>query len=205
MQAGVPSREASHRERSYNNSLNMPPGNGPVPPRRTSRGVGGGYDNPAHSMAAANTHYDTEGNVVTAEEWKVRGAAVGVREEVDADGKVHLKQVRKGVQDFIFGRTLGEGSYSTVLFATDRQTLIDHAVKILDKKHIIKEKKIKYVNIEKDTLNRLSDHPGKQDTGRLVKDRYPSIFFSLSTHAMTAPFYSDIPHRHHSIILHLPR
>ena len=156
-------------------------------------------------MAAANTHYDTEGNVVTAEEWKVRGAAVGVREEVDADGKVHLKQVRKGVQDFIFGRTLGDGSYSTVLFATDRQTLIDHAVKILDKKHIIKEKKIKYVNIEKDTLNRLSDHPGKQDTGRLVKDRYPSIFFSLSTHAITAPFYSDIPHRHHSIILHLPR
>ncbi|EDN98669.1 hypothetical protein SS1G_13528 [Sclerotinia sclerotiorum 1980 UF-70] len=138
----------------------MPPGNGPVPPRRGSRGVGGGYDNPAHPKSAAGTHYDTEGNVVTAEEWKVRGAAVGVREEIDADGKVHLKQVRKGVQDFIFGRTLGEGSYSTVLFATDRQTLIDHAVKILDKKHIIKEKKIKYVNIEKDTLNRLSDHPG---------------------------------------------
>ncbi|CAD6449211.1 0ba21197-d372-48b4-b6f1-d246275bded5 [Sclerotinia trifoliorum] len=160
MQAGVPSREGSHRDRAYNKNLNMPPGNGPVPPRRGSRGVGGGYDNPAHPKSAAGTHYDTEGNVVTAEEWKVRGAAVGVREEIDADGKVHLKQVRKGVQDFIFGRTLGEGSYSTVLFATDRQTLIDHAVKILDKKHIIKEKKIKYVNIEKDTLNRLSDHPG---------------------------------------------
>ncbi|KAA8565908.1 hypothetical protein EYC84_009719 [Monilinia fructicola] len=144
MQAGVPSREASHRDRSYNNSHTLPPG----------------YDNPAHPASAANKHYDTEGNVVTAEEWKVRGAAVGVREEIGADGKVHLKQVRKGVQDFIFGRTLGEGSYSTVLFATDRQTLIDHAVKILDKKHIIKEKKIKYVNIEKDTLNRLSDHPG---------------------------------------------
>ncbi|KAF7862024.1 hypothetical protein EAF04_007904 [Stromatinia cepivora] len=160
MQAGVPSREGSHRDRTYNKNLNMPPGNGPMPPRRDSRGVGGGYDNPAHPKSAASTHYDTEGNVVTAEEWKVRGAAVGVREEIDADGKVHLKQVRKGVQDFIFGRTLGEGSYSTVLFATDRQTLIDHAVKILDKKHIIKEKKIKYVNIEKDTLNRLSDHPG---------------------------------------------
>ncbi|KAB8294177.1 hypothetical protein EYC80_009616 [Monilinia laxa] len=160
MQAGVPSREASHRDRSYNNSHALPPGNGPMPPRRSSRGVGGGYDNPAYPASAANKHYDTEGNVVTAEEWKVRGAAVGVREEIGADGKVHLKQVRKGVQDFIFGRTLGEGSYSTVLFATDRQTLIDHAVKILDKKHIIKEKKIKYVNIEKDTLNRLSDHPG---------------------------------------------
>ncbi|QSZ35900.1 hypothetical protein DSL72_007022 [Monilinia vaccinii-corymbosi] len=160
MQAGVPSREASHRDRSYNNGHILPPGNGLMPPRRGSRGVGGSYDNLAHPTSAANKHYDTEGNVITAEEWKVRGAAVGVREEIGADGKVHLKQVRKGVQDFIFGRTLGEGSYSTVLFATDRQTLIDHAVKILDKKHIIKEKKIKYVNIEKDTLNRLSDHPG---------------------------------------------
>jgi 3-phosphoinositide dependent protein kinase-1 len=55
---------------------------------------------------------------------------------------------------------LGEGSYSTVVLATDRQTLKEYAVKILDKKHIIKEKKIKYVNIEKDTLNRLIEHPG---------------------------------------------
>ena len=31
---------------------------------------------------------------------------------------------------------------------------------MLDKRHIIKEKKVKYVNIEKDTLNRLTDHPG---------------------------------------------
>ncbi|RAL67228.1 hypothetical protein DID88_008002 [Monilinia fructigena] len=73
-----------------------------MPPRRTSRGVGGGYDNPAHPASAANKHYDTEGNVVTAEEWKVRGAAVGVREEIGADGKVHLKQhcvIRDGPPD----------------------------------------------------------------------------------------------------------
>ena len=36
----------------------------------------------------------------------------------------------------------------------------EYAIKILDKRHIIKEKKVKYVNIEKDTLNRLTDHPG---------------------------------------------
>lgn len=94
------------------------------------------------------------------EEWKDKGAAVGVREELDASGKLVLRQVKKGVRDFVFGRTLGEGSYSTVLLATDRQTLKEYAVKILDKKHIIKEKKIKYVNIEKDTLNRLIEHPG---------------------------------------------
>jgi 3-phosphoinositide dependent protein kinase-1 len=105
--------------------------------------------------------YDIDGNAMpSSEEWKDKGAAVGVREEYDANGKLVLRQVKKGVRDFVFGRTLGEGSYSTVLLATDRQTLKEYAVKILDKKHIIKEKKIKYVNIEKDTLNRLIEHPG---------------------------------------------
>jgi 3-phosphoinositide dependent protein kinase-1 len=105
--------------------------------------------------------YDLDGNLVpSSEEWKDKGAAVGVREEIDADGKLIYRQVKKGVRDFVFGRTLGEGSYSTVVLGTDRQTLKEYAVKILDKKHIIKEKKIKYVNIEKDTLNRLIEHPG---------------------------------------------
>ena len=70
------------------------------------------------------------------------------------------RSVKKGVKDFNFANTLGEGSYSTVVRATDRQTLREYAIKILDKRHIIKEKKVKYVNIEKDTLNRLTEHPG---------------------------------------------
>lgn len=68
--------------------------------------------------------------------------------------------MKKGVKDFNFGRTLGEGSYSTVLAATDRTTLKEYAIKVLDKRHIIKEEKVKYVNIEKNTLNRLGEHPG---------------------------------------------
>ncbi|KAK5809355.1 kinase-like domain-containing protein, partial [Linnemannia elongata] len=35
----------------------------------------------------------------------------------------------------------------------------DYAIKVLDKRHIIREKKVKYVNIEKNTLYKL-DHPG---------------------------------------------
>ncbi|KAI5299589.1 palmitoyltransferase akr1, partial [Ascosphaera pollenicola] len=95
-----------------------------------------------------------------AEDWRDKGAAVGVRREIDADGKPVSRFVKKGVRDFQFGRTLGEGSYSTVVAASDRQTGKEYAVKILDKRHIIKEKKVKYVNIEKDTLNRLTEHPG---------------------------------------------
>ncbi|ODA80511.1 hypothetical protein RJ55_03469 [Drechmeria coniospora] len=96
----------------------------------------------------------------TSEEWKDRGAAVGIRREVDANGRPFVRQVKKGVRDFSFSRVLGEGSYSTVYLATDRQTLKEYAIKVLEKRHIIKEKKIKYVNIEKNTLNRLTDHPG---------------------------------------------
>ncbi|KAH0498687.1 hypothetical protein TgHK011_005927 [Trichoderma gracile] len=96
----------------------------------------------------------------SSEEWKDRGAAVGVRRELDKNGRPVVRQVKKGVRDFAFGRVLGEGSYSTVYLATDRQTLKEYAIKVLEKRHIIKEKKIKYVNIEKNTLNRLTEHPG---------------------------------------------
>lgn len=85
---------------------------------------------------------------------------MALQQEIDANGQPIMRSVKKGVSDFSFGRILGEGSYSTVLAATDRQTLKEYAVKILDKRHIIKEKKIKYVNIEKNTLNRLTEHPG---------------------------------------------
>jgi len=163
MPAGVISREASHRDRSYSQNQQVPLTNPNMPPRRSSRGMGGGY---ADRNGSANPQgvplsYGPDGNPMSSnEEWKDKGAAVGLREEYDSDGKLVLRQVKKGVRDFAFGQTLGEGSYSTVVLATDRQTLKEYAVKILDKKHIIKEKKIKYVNIEKDTLNRLIEHPG---------------------------------------------
>ncbi|KAK9448362.1 kinase-like domain-containing protein [Limtongia smithiae] len=96
----------------------------------------------------------------TSDEWADRGAAVQIQRETDANGNVQIKTIKKGVKDFTFGRTLGEGSFSTVVAATDRQTLREYAIKILDKRHIIKEKKVKYVNVEKYTLNRLGNHPG---------------------------------------------
>lgn len=96
----------------------------------------------------------------SAEEWRERGAATRTVRETDASGQTHTRVVKKGVKDFHFGRTLGEGSYSTVLAATDRQNNKEYAIKVLDKRHIIKEKKVKYVNIERDTLNRLTEHPG---------------------------------------------
>lgn len=120
--------------------------------RRTSRGRMGPYTTTGYPGSTAPS--------TSAEDWKDRGAAVGIRREIDANGRSVVRQVKKGVRDFAFGRILGEGSYSTVYLATDRQTLKEYAIKVLEKRHIIKEKKIKYVNIEKNTLNRLTEHPG---------------------------------------------
>ena len=163
MQAGVPSTEGNHRDRSYRQSQ-LYNGNGGLPPRKSSRGMGGGQLGDSAVSAqppVAGSPYGIEGGPVkSSEEWQEKGAAVGVRQEIDANGRPVIRHVKKGVKDFAFGRTLGEGSYSTVIAATDRQTGKEYAIKVLNKRHIIKEKKVKYVNIEKDTLNRLTDHPG---------------------------------------------
>ncbi|KAF9273463.1 pkb-activating kinase-like protein [Linnemannia elongata] len=66
---------------------------------------------------------------------------------------------KRTLADYRLGRTLGEGSYSTVVAAVDLSNRRDYAIKVLDKRHIIREKKVKYVNIEKNTLYKL-DHPG---------------------------------------------
>ena len=163
MQAGVPIREGSHTDRSYK-SPPLPGNNGPLPLRKSSRGMGSGQMDHSAQLrngAQPGTPYGLDGgSLKSSEEWQEKGAAVGVRKEIDDHGNQVLMHVKKGVKDFQFGRTLGEGSYSTVMAATDRQTGKEYAIKVLDKRHIIKEKKVKYVNIEKDTLNRLTDHPG---------------------------------------------
>lgn len=65
-------------------------------------------------------------------------------------------------QDFSFKERLGHGSYSTVYKAVDRSTGQLFAIKVCSKKHIISENKVKYVTIEKNTLNLLAhgNHPG---------------------------------------------
>ncbi|KAL6715274.1 serine/threonine protein kinase [Lecanora helva] len=162
MQAGVPTREGSHTDRSYRQMYN----GANLPPRKSSRGMGGGQIGGVGATASASSPDSNSptamegGPSQSSEEWHEKGAATGYRQEIDANGRPVMKHVKKGVKDFQFGRTLGEGSYSTVIAATDRQTGKEYAIKVLDKRHIIKEKKVKYVNIEKDTLNRLTDHPG---------------------------------------------
>ncbi|KAF2840184.1 kinase-like protein [Patellaria atrata CBS 101060] len=161
MPAGVPTRESSRSDRNYRPQ--MPNGGiSPLPPRRSSQripmGMGEGSSPPTIGQLSGSPYVG--GPLPSADDWQERGAAVGIRREIDQNGNPVQRLVKKGVKDFNFGRTLGEGSYSTVLAATDRQTLREYAIKVLDKNHIIKEKKVKYVNIEKEALNQLTEHPG---------------------------------------------
>ena len=177
--ANTPQRSVSRRlaqplynEREPRQSP-QPGSNGVVPQRQTSRHMqtsrlGSTPTNqtplsstPSSSVNLSASPYAAEGGPLSsAEEWQDKGAAVGVQRDYDANGQPVLRAIKKGVKDFNFGTTLGEGSYSTVMAAQDRTTGKAYAIKVLDKRHIIKEKKVKYVNIEKETLNRLTDHPG---------------------------------------------
>ncbi|SNX86408.1 related to PKH1 - ser/thr protein kinases [Melanopsichium pennsylvanicum] len=122
----------------------------------------------------------------------------------------------RGPNDFHFGETLGEGSYSTVLEAWDllsgpspkeagvvdlnatsaaaamvgsdssrkRRRRIDlvgrkaYAIKVLDKVHILKQGKQKYVSIEKEALSRMIRHPGVVTLFWTFQDR-ESLYFVL--------------------------
>ncbi|XP_043567580.1 3-phosphoinositide-dependent protein kinase 1-like isoform X2 [Chiloscyllium plagiosum] len=71
----------------------------------------------------------------------------------------HTQQPRKKrPEDFKFGKILGEGSFSTVVLAREQATGKEYAIKILEKRHIIKENKVPYVTRERDIMSRL-DHP----------------------------------------------
>ncbi|ODV78247.1 kinase-like protein [Suhomyces tanzawaensis NRRL Y-17324] len=110
---------------------------------------------------------------VEEEDWNEKGAA-----ERRVSNGSNYRIVRRTVQDFKFGKSLGEGSYSTVVLATDKHTSKNYACKILDKTHIIREKKVKYVNIEKHALNRLSNRMGVISLYFTFQDK-SSLYFVL--------------------------
>lgn len=73
-------------------------------------------------------------------------------------GDVAAPTRRRHRSDFTFHKVLGEGSFSTVHLALDRDTDKQYAVKVLDKAHIMKEGKQKYVSIEKQVFTKVA-HP----------------------------------------------
>lgn len=63
---------------------------------------------------------------------------------------------RFSTTDFMFGRVLGEGSYARVLHAKMKKNDVHYAIKIMEKRHIRKENKVKHVLVEKNILSKIS-------------------------------------------------
>ncbi|XP_059480964.1 3-phosphoinositide-dependent protein kinase 1 [Neocloeon triangulifer] len=63
---------------------------------------------------------------------------------------------KRSAKDFIFGKVIGEGSFSTVYLAKDIHTHKELAIKVCEKRHVIREKKVEYIKREKEVLNILS-------------------------------------------------
>lgn len=67
---------------------------------------------------------------------------------------------KRSDRDFIFGKVIGEGSFSVVYLARDIHTSKECAIKVCEKQQIIREKKQEYIKREREALNRLSGIPG---------------------------------------------
>merc|ERR1711874_139090 len=60
--------------------------------------------------------------------------------------------------DFLFGKMIGEGSFSCVFLAKDIRSAKEVAIKVCDKNQIRKEKKTEYILRERDILKHLTDN-----------------------------------------------
>lgn len=82
------------------------------------------------------------------------------------------------IEEYKFGTILGEGAYARVIHLRHRKTGKDFALKVISKKLIIKERKKKFVFMEKNILCRLS-HPGVVKLHFTFQDK-ANLYFGMN-------------------------
>ncbi|KAJ7039236.1 kinase-like protein [Mycena alexandri] len=96
-----------------------------------------------------------------------------------SNGKPTTKPTGKPtLQDFQFGRTLGEGAYSTVKLGTSRTDGKQYAVKVITKSHLIRAHKTETAAAERKALIRLNGHPGIVSLYHAFQDEW-SLYFVI--------------------------
>ncbi|XP_044835144.1 3-phosphoinositide-dependent protein kinase 1 isoform X2 [Mauremys mutica] len=120
---------------------------------------------PSPSMVRTQTDSSTPSVITTCGSRKgsnMEGTAAESRSSSNSlqqhSGQQPPQPRKKRRENFKFGKILGEGSFSTVVLARELATSREYAIKILEKRHIIKENKVPYVTRERDVMSRL-DHP----------------------------------------------
>ncbi|XP_045495599.1 3-phosphoinositide-dependent protein kinase 1 isoform X1 [Colias croceus] len=69
------------------------------------------------------------------------------------------RHTKRTAKDYIFGKLIGDGCYSTVFLAKDIHTGKEYAIKVCEKSHIVRHQKVQYIKREKDALNMLFNVP----------------------------------------------
>ncbi|THH30304.1 hypothetical protein EUX98_g3889 [Antrodiella citrinella] len=124
---------------------------------------------------------------------------LGIEEDVeDSPAELRPREVRKpasraqsksrnssvngrgvSANDFKFGKQLGQGSYSTVVFAKNLNTGEEYAIKVIDKAHLKRKDKTHIAQAERNTLVKLgSGHPGIVRLHSTFQDTW-SLYFVL--------------------------
>ncbi|KAL4163732.1 hypothetical protein KRP22_005160 [Phytophthora ramorum] len=85
----------------------------------------------------------------------------------DGSSPVRSHSKKPSPADFMFGATLGEGAYARVVHARMKDTGVEYAVKIMEKRFIRKEKKVKFVMMERKVFSKISH------------DRVVKLFFTF--------------------------
>ncbi|KAJ7782873.1 kinase-like protein [Mycena metata] len=95
-----------------------------------------------------------------------------------SNGTPTTKPTKPTLQDFRFGRTLGEGAYSTVKLGTSRTDGKQYAVKVITKSHLIRAHKTETAAAERKALIRLHGHPGIVSLYHAFQDEW-SLYFVI--------------------------
>lgn len=103
--------------------------------------------------------YHTENTGRSTSPEPLQSSASSPDEPISHSTSNNIIQREFGPSDFYFGVTLGEGAYARVVYGRmKRPNSPDYAIKIMEKAHIKKENKVKYVMMEKNILSIVS-HP----------------------------------------------
>jgi 3-phosphoinositide dependent protein kinase-1 len=92
------------------------------------------------------------------------------------------KPRRARPEEFLFGKLIGEGSYSCVFLAKEISTQREFAIKVCEKRQIVQENKTEYIHREKEIMLLLSD----------FNEKKPYFVQLFSTFQVSSSHFNDI-------------
>ncbi|XP_017491274.1 PREDICTED: 3-phosphoinositide-dependent protein kinase 1 isoform X2 [Rhagoletis zephyria] len=106
-------------------------------------------------------------------------ATASVCASTSPTNNVAVTPPKKSPNDYIFGKYIGEGSFSNVYLAVDVHTKREYAIKVCEKRHILREDKQEYVRREREAMHMMTNVPGFVNLSCTFQDRR-SLYFVMT-------------------------